>query len=60
MKTKSPSKMGSPMCPDRLAKWYAPSPKAPASNVVNVLFKTFPRVTPEKCDQKRSQRRSDY
>ena len=50
--------MGSPMCPDRLAKWYAPSPKAPASNVA--LFKPFPRVAPEKCDQKRSQRRSDY
>ena len=60
MKTKSPSKMGSPMCPDRLAKWYAPSPKAPASNVANALFKPFPIVAPEKCDQKHSQRKSYY
>ena len=52
--------MGSPMCPVRLAKWYAKSPKAPASNVANALFKPFPRVAPEKCDQKHSQRMSDY
>jgi hypothetical protein len=47
-KTKNPSKMGSAICPERLARWCAPSPKAPASNVANALFKPLPRVAPEK------------
>ena len=57
--TKNPSTMGSPFSPERVARWWTPTPRAPADNIASILFKTFPRVAPtedwEKIKKKTSQ-----
>lgn len=42
----SPRTTGSPFSPQILAKYSAPTPKAPASSVAQPLFMHFDRVPP--------------
>lgn len=46
--TQRPSTIGCPISPDRAARCWAPTPRAPPSSVANVLFKPLPRVPPER------------
>lgn len=48
IKTKRAISMGSPVSPERVAKRCAPTPRAAAVKVANILFKPLPSVDPEK------------
>ena len=45
-KTKMARRMGSTVGPDKLARWWAPIPSPPATNVATALFSPFPSVAP--------------
>lgn len=46
MKTRIPRTIGSALPPKAVAKCCPPTPKAPANNVANPLFKPLLRVAP--------------
>lgn len=52
VKTKIPKTMGSPSFPNKSAKYFAPTPNAPAVNVAKPLFKHLHKVAPEKKQNK--------
>lgn len=48
IKTKNPVTMGCPVSPDRVAREWTPTPRAPADKVATIPFNPFPSVAPLK------------